>query len=85
MDLKSKEGGKDQESIQSSNTYDHDTIEESDKTTMIHHTSESQEVSPFPSGDHTTARIRQDGIVRINVKHKLQKRSTKDAPPWNIQ
>ena len=53
----SKEEGKDQELIQSSSTPDpgHHT-RESDKDTRIHHTQESQKVSPFPAGDQKAAR-----------------------------
>ena len=51
----SKEG-KDQESIQSSITSTH--------------TQESQEVSPFPAGDHKAARNRQDSITKTNMTHK---------------
>ena len=45
----------------------------------------SQEVSPFPAGDHKAARNREDSIARKdNTKFKLQKGST-EAPPWNGQ
>ena len=37
-----------------------DTIWESDKNARKHHIQENQEVSPFPAGDHNTARNRQD-------------------------
>ena len=50
--LESKGEGKDQEPIQSSTTPD----PESDKSTRKHHIQESQEVSPFPTGDHKAAR-----------------------------
>ena len=49
--LQSKPGCKDQESIQSSTTSDPGYQWESDKLTADT-TNESQEVSPFPAGDH---------------------------------
>ena len=49
--LQSKEGCKDQESIQLSTTPDPGYQWESDKLT-VDTTNESQEVSPFPAGDH---------------------------------
>ena len=48
-------------------------------------TNESQEVSPFPAGDHK-AHINR-GPQR-HSKHKTEqkhKRSTKEVPPWNGQ
>ena len=48
---KSKEGCKYQESIQSSTTPDPGYQWESDKLT-VDTTNDSQEVSPFPAGDH---------------------------------
>ena len=60
-----------------------DTAWESDKNTIKHHIQESQEVSPFPAGDHKAAMNRQENIT--NTKHKQQKWSTKEAPPWNGQ
>ena len=48
-------------------------------------TNQSQEVSPFPTGDqkaHINRRIQRHG------KHKAEqnyKRSTKEVPPWNGQ
>ena len=47
----SKKEGRDQESIQSSTTPDPGNQRESDKLT-VDTTNESQEVSPFPAGDH---------------------------------
>ena len=61
-----------------------DTILESDKYTRKHHTQNSQEVSPFPAGDHNAAGNRQDSKI-TNVKHKQQKGSSKEAPLWNGQ
>ena len=48
-------------------------------------TSESQEVSPFPAGDHKAHLNRR---AQRHSKHKTEqkhKRSTKDVPPWNGQ
>ena len=44
---------------------------------------ESQEVSPFPAGDHK-AHIKR--CAQRHSKHKTEqkhKRSTKEVPPWN--
>ena len=46
---------------------------------------ESQEVSPFPAGDHK-AHINRS--AQRHSKHKTEqkhKRSTKEVPPWNGQ
>ena len=56
-------------------------IWESDTNTRKHNTQESQYVNPFPVGDHKTARIRQDNITKIKMKHKIQTGFTKEAPP----
>ena len=48
-------------------------------------TNESQEVSPFPAGDHK-AHINKR--AQKHSKHKAEqkhKRSTKEVPPWNGQ
>ena len=48
-------------------------------------TNESQEVSPFPAGDHK-AHINRH--AQRHSKHKTEqkhKRSTKEVPPWNGQ
>ena len=48
-------------------------------------TNESQEVSPFPAGDHK-AHIKRR--AQRHCKHKTEqkhKRSTKEASPWNRQ
>ena len=37
----------------------------------------SQEVSPFPAGDHKPTRNRHDSTTHTNMKHNLQERSTK--------
>ena len=47
-----------------------ETIWKSDKTIRKLDTQESQEVSPFPAGDHKAARNRQESIIKTNVKHK---------------
>ena len=59
-----------------------DTTWESDKTTIKHHIQDSQEVIPFPAGDHMAAVNRQDSIT--DTKHKEQKGSTKEVPPWTV-
>ena len=75
----SKEEGNDQEPIQSNTSPGHHMG--SDKNTRKHHTQKSQKVNPFTAGDHKAARNRQDSIT--DMKHKLQKGSTKGVPPWN--
>ena len=67
---KSKEEGKDQESIQSSTYLTPYTIWISGKNTRKHHTQENQEVSPFPAGDHKAAKNRQD--TKSKDKHETQ-------------
>ena len=72
--------GQDQESIQSSTTPDPRYQWESDKLT-VDTTNESQEVSPYPAGDHK-AHI--NGRAQRHSKHKTEqkhKRSTKEVPP----
>ena len=72
----------DQESIQSSTTPDPGYQWESDKLT-VDTTNESQEVSPFPAGDHKAHINRHaQNIAKTEQKHK---RSTKEVPPWNGQ
>ena len=60
-----------------------DTIWKSDKKTRKHHIQESQEVRPFPAGDHKAAVTRQGSMT--NTKGKEQKGSTKEKLPWNGQ
>ena len=46
---------------------------------------ESQEVSPFPAGDH---KAQLNSRTQRHSKHKTEqklKRSTKEVPPWNGQ
>ena len=47
------------------------TIWESDQNTRKDHTQESQDVSPFPAGDHKVARNGQDSIsiIKTNERH----------------
>ena len=55
-----------------------------DKLTVVT-TNESQEVSPFPAGDHKAHINRR---AQRHNKHKTEqkhKRSTKEVPPWNGQ
>ena len=52
---------------------------------QIDTTNESQEVSPFPAGDHKAHINRR---AQRQSKHKTEqknKRSTKEVPPWNGQ
>ena len=58
--FKSKKEGKDQKMIQSSTTPDQDNTWESNEITIKHHTQESQEVIPFPAGDHKATANRQE-------------------------
>ena len=79
-----KQGCKDQESIQSCTTPDPGYQWESD-TLIVDTTNESQEVSPFPAGDHKAHINRR---AQRHIKHKTEqkhKRSTKEVPPWNGQ
>ena len=48
-------------------------------------TNESQEVSPFPAGDHKAhinRRAQRHSKHKTEQKHKI---STKEVPPWNSQ
>ena len=63
---KSKKGDKDQESIQQVAHLTEDTTWESDTNTNI--INESQEISPFPAGDHKAAMNRHKSMT--NTKHK---------------
>ena len=53
--FKSREEGKDQESIQSSTTPDPGYCMRKCKYTRNHNLQESQEISPFLAGDHKAA------------------------------
>ena len=80
---KSELGSKDQESIQSSTKPD-PGYQWKVTNSQLDATNESQEVSPFPTGDHKAhmhTRSQRHSIHKI-YKHK---RSTKEVPPWNGQ
>ena len=63
--------------IQSSTTLNQDNTWESNKNTINHHTQESQEVSPFPAGDHkATANRQETWQTRNTVTKMIHKRST---------
>ena len=64
----SKEEGKNQDRYNQIPHPTQETIWVSDKNTRQHHIQESQEVSPFPAGDHKTARNRQDSVTDIKQK-----------------
>ena len=69
--VKSKEEGKDRESIQSRVPHlTRDTRWESDKNARKHHKQESHEVSFSPEGDHKAARNIYDGKRKTNVKYE---------------
>ena len=42
----------------------------------------SQEVSPFPTGDHKAARNRHDSMTKTNANNK--KRSTQETTPGTV-
>ena len=67
MYFESKKGGKDQEKIQSSTTPDPEYHMGSNKNTL-NIINKSQEVSPFPAGDHTAAMNRRKSMR--NTRHK---------------
>ena len=70
--------------MQSSTTPDPGYQWESDKLT-VDTTNESQEVSPFPAGDH---KVHINRRAQRHSKHKTEqkhKSSTKEEPPWNGQ
>ena len=48
-------------------------------------TSESQEVSPFPAGDHKPHINRRAQRHRKHKTEQTHKRSTKEVPPWKGQ
>ena len=62
--VKSKEEGKHLELIQSAPYLTRDIIRESDKAIRKHNTQESQEVGPFPLGDHNAVRNKRDSIIK---------------------
>ena len=48
-------------------------------------TNESQEVSPFPAGDHKAHMNRRAQRHRKHKTEQKHKISTKEVPPWNGQ
>ena len=69
------------------NQVPHPTQDTNGKVTnsQLDTTNESQEVSPFPAGDHKAHINRR---AQRHSKHKTEqkhKRSTKEVPPWNGQ
>ena len=48
-------------------------------------TTNHQEVSPFPAGDHKAHMNRHGQRHSKNKTEKKHKRSTKEVPPWNGQ
>ena len=67
------------------NQVPHPTQDTNGKVTnsQLDTTNESQEVSPFPAGDHKAHINRR---AKRHSKHKTEqkhKRSTKEVPPWN--
>ena len=46
-------------------------------------TNESQEVSPFPAGDHKAHINRRAQRLSKHKAEKTHKRSTKEVPPWD--
>ena len=69
------------------NQVPHLTQDTNEKVTnsQLDTTNESQEVSPFPAGDHKAHINRR---AQRHSKHKTEqkhKRSTKEVPPWNGQ
>ena len=48
-------------------------------------TDESQEVSPFPAGDHKAHINRRVQRFSKHMTEQKHKRSTKEVPPWNGQ
>ena len=68
--MQSKKEGQDHELINQAPHLTQDTIWESDKNTINHHRQESQEVSPFPAGNHKATVNRQENMT--NMEHKLK-------------
>ena len=48
----------------------HENEWESDKNSRNHHLHESQEVSPFPTGDHKAARNRHHSMAKTSTNNK---------------
>ena len=72
--IKSKEEGKDHESIQSSTTPDPGHHMGNGKSTRKYHTQESQEVSPFTAGDHKAARLFEDNLRTEHFIFSMEKK-----------
>ena len=65
---KSRDKGKDRESMQSIPYLMRNTNWKTGKNARKHSTQEEQEVSPFPAGDHKMARNRQDSkTIELNT------------------
>ena len=67
-EIESKKDGKDRNRYNQASHLTRDTTLESNKTTIKHHTQESQDVSPFPASDHKATTNRQENTT--NTKHK---------------
>ena len=68
VQYESNKGGKDQEWIQSSTTPDPGYQNGNVTITQFNITNESQEVSPFPAGDHKAAMIRRQSMTNTIQK-----------------
>ena len=62
-----------------------DTIWASDKKQEYITHNKAKRSAPLPASDHKAARNRQDSMAKTNTKHKLQRESTKEVPPWKGQ
>ena len=66
-------------------TLDSDVSQDTFGRVTKHNTHNSQEVSHFPADDHkATTKNRHNITTHTNMKNNQQKRSTKEAPPWNV-
>ena len=52
---------------------------------QLYTTNKSQEVSPFPAGDHNAQINRHTQRHNKHSTENKHKRSTKEVPPWNSQ
>ena len=59
-----------------------ETTWESGKNIIKHHIQESQEVCPFPAGDHKAAMNTRKHDKHKTDKKNIHKRSTKEALPY---
>ena len=55
------------------------------QNTRKHNTHDSQDVGPFPAGNHKAERNRHESSTHTKMKHNLQKRIIEEAPPLNSQ